>query len=257
MAALVSDPRSPRMNSPICPCNLRPLLPSLALAAAVWLFAPTGAETAAAADRDCSDLVNQAAAQDYFVSRGGPEQDPDRLDSDGDGVACESLPCPCSEANAAPRDDKAKRTIPARITRVVDGDTIEARAVRGRKRRYTVRLIGIDTPEVYGGRECGGRQASRRMKRLALKRGRGRRVVMTTDPTQDTYDRYDRLLAYVRVRRGPQLNIAQVRAGWAMVYVYDDKPFAQHRKFKRAQRRARVNGRGVWSRCDGEFHRRL
>jgi hypothetical protein len=49
-----------------------------------------------ASDRDCPDFSNQAAAQSYFISLGGPASDPDRLDADGDGIACESLPCPCS-----------------------------------------------------------------------------------------------------------------------------------------------------------------
>jgi Excalibur calcium-binding domain len=58
-----------------------------------------GPPQARAADRDCSDFPNQAAAQSYFISRGGPGSDPDRLDADHDGVACESLPCPCSNGN--------------------------------------------------------------------------------------------------------------------------------------------------------------
>ena len=37
----------------------------------------------------------------------------------------------------------------ATITRVVDGDTVKVGA-------QTVRLIGIDTPEVYFGVECSG-----------------------------------------------------------------------------------------------------
>ncbi|MCH7552643.1 MAG: excalibur calcium-binding domain-containing protein [Chloroflexi bacterium] len=31
-------------------------------------------------------------AQDFFLAAGGPNGDRQRLDSDGDGVACESLP---------------------------------------------------------------------------------------------------------------------------------------------------------------------
>jgi hypothetical protein len=46
-------------------------------------------------DRNCSDFANQSRAQDYFISLGGPSSDPDRLDADHDGVACQSLPCPC------------------------------------------------------------------------------------------------------------------------------------------------------------------
>ena len=40
----------------------------------------------ASADVDCADLTSRAAAQTYFDGRTG---DPDRLDSDGDGRACE------------------------------------------------------------------------------------------------------------------------------------------------------------------------
>lgn len=43
-------------------------------------------------DRDCSDFSTQAEAQRFFEAAGGPARDPHRLDSDGDGEACESLP---------------------------------------------------------------------------------------------------------------------------------------------------------------------
>lgn len=40
-------------------------------------------------DRDCSDFATQAAAQQFFLAQGGPENDPNGLDADGDGIACE------------------------------------------------------------------------------------------------------------------------------------------------------------------------
>ncbi len=43
-------------------------------------------------DRNCSDFETQAQAQAFCEAAGGPEQDPHRLDADGGGVACESLP---------------------------------------------------------------------------------------------------------------------------------------------------------------------
>lgn len=43
-------------------------------------------------DRDCSDFETQPEAQAFFIAEGGPEEDPHQLDSDGDGIACESLP---------------------------------------------------------------------------------------------------------------------------------------------------------------------
>jgi hypothetical protein len=51
--------------------------------------------TASAADKDCADFKSQRAAQFFFLKHGGPQEDPDRLDGDNDGVACEDNPCPC------------------------------------------------------------------------------------------------------------------------------------------------------------------
>jgi len=43
------------------------------------------------ADKDCGDFSSQEEAQSFFESAGGPEEDPHRLDGDGNGLACESL----------------------------------------------------------------------------------------------------------------------------------------------------------------------
>jgi micrococcal nuclease len=43
-------------------------------------------------DRDCSDFSSQREAQAFFEAEGGPGRDPHRLDGDGDGLACQSLP---------------------------------------------------------------------------------------------------------------------------------------------------------------------
>jgi len=44
-------------------------------------------------DKDCSDFATHAEAQAYFESKGGSTtNNVDRLDSDHDGIACESLP---------------------------------------------------------------------------------------------------------------------------------------------------------------------
>ncbi len=63
-----------------------------ALAVASVLLLPA---TASAADKDCANFRNQRAAQFFFLKHGGPQEDPDRLDGDNDGVACEDNPCPC------------------------------------------------------------------------------------------------------------------------------------------------------------------
>ncbi|MFL5953640.1 MAG: thermonuclease family protein [Gaiellaceae bacterium] len=227
---------------------------------AVPFAAFAGEPRAHAADRDCADFSSQREAQDYFLSIGGPTSDPDRLDGDSDGQACDSLPCPCGasgESAPAPASDppKSAQVIQARVTKVTDGDTVNVVAYGAERSSYTVRLIGIDTPENYSA-ECGSAGASANMRKIALDRsGRGRRVVLTTDPTQDTFDRYGRLLAYVRTTTGNRLNIAQVAAGWAKTYVYHGEPFQQTARFRAAERRARAGHRGIWGRCGGNFHR--
>jgi micrococcal nuclease len=51
-----------------------------------------GSTSSLAGDRDCADFSTQAEAQRYFEAEGGPQSDPDYLDADHDGVACETLP---------------------------------------------------------------------------------------------------------------------------------------------------------------------
>lgn len=43
-------------------------------------------------DRDCGDFRTRAEAQAFYTQQGGPVADPHKLDQDGDGIACESLP---------------------------------------------------------------------------------------------------------------------------------------------------------------------
>lgn len=42
-------------------------------------------------DRDCTDFATWEEAQAFYLAAGGPDRDPHRLDSDRDGIACESL----------------------------------------------------------------------------------------------------------------------------------------------------------------------
>lgn len=221
------------------------LLPVLALVGALLSL---GSPAHAIVYKDCSDFDTQRQAQTFFMNN-SPSTDPHRLDSDGDGRACETLPCPCgtSTSGGDGSGTTGSTTVRerARVTRVVDGDTVKVRLSTGVLR--TVRLIGIDTPEVYGGVECGGRKASRSLKRLLPE---GTRVAMASDPTQARKDRYDRLLRYVtRVRDGQGMNWTQVHRGWARVYVYDNDPFQRVESFRRAQRSAKAAPRGVWRLC--------
>jgi len=214
---------------------------------------PSSAAATHAGDVDCSDFPTQAAAQAHLLAHPG---DPDGLDGDRDGVACESLPCPCG-ASAAPAPaptTQAPRRTPARVIRVIDGDTLKVRTSAGRA--ITVRLIGIDSPETHKPGtpvECGGPQATARMRRLALRSGSGRAVTLVSDPTQDSIDRYGRTLAYVD-SGGVDFGRAMIASGWAMTYVYA-RDFQRLSAYHRAEAAASAAKRGVARACGGDFHR--
>lgn len=208
---------------------------------------------ATAADKDCADFDTQKQAQIFFLEQGGPEYDPHRLDADGDGVVCETLPCPCYYGKKLPGDGdgkekkKPKPTLrqKGRIIKVVDGDTVRVRLKSGRK--ADIRMIGIDTPEVYGGTQCWGPEASAWLKKRLPRRTR---VRLVSDPSQDVKDRYGRLLRYVvRAKDGKDMNRAQIWNGNARVYVYANKPFKRVKSYRKAQRQAKKADRGLWGNC--------
>lgn len=80
-----------------------PLELALAAAALVALLFAAMPAAASASDKDCKDFATQRAAQIFFLKHGGPRRDPDRLDADHDGVACEDNPCPCYRKKHLPR----------------------------------------------------------------------------------------------------------------------------------------------------------
>ncbi len=138
-------------------------------------------------------------------------------------------------------------TLRGTVSDVVDGDTIKVE-VRGFE--TPVRLIGIDTPETKKPQtpvQCFGPAASARTARLLPL---GQRVRLVTDPTQDTRDRYARLLAYVYApgRSGARgsVNYSLVASGHAKVYVYGGVRFRYAVPFFRAEHRARKAKRGLW-----------
>lgn len=210
------------------------------LAAAGLLVAvvAVGAGSRTAADRDCSDFANQADAQAFFdAHRPG---DPHQLDSDGDGIACETNPCPCAKpggggAGGGDRGGKARK---ARVRAITDGDTIDVR-VSGH--RDTVRIIGIDTPERG---QCGYTEATRSLARTLRI---GERVKLRPDGTQPARDRYGRLLRYVEDGR-LDAGRKQLLRGWARVLIVG-RGFDRLKSYRKAVRKAKAKDRGIWSRC--------
>jgi len=90
------------------PLSIKRTLVVLPLLAA-FAFAALVPASSAAADKDCRDFRSQRAAQIFFLKHGGPRYDPDRLDGDNDGVACEDNPCPCYYKKHLPHHHRATR----------------------------------------------------------------------------------------------------------------------------------------------------
>jgi endonuclease YncB( thermonuclease family) len=127
------------------------------------------------------------------------------------------------------------------IDRVTDGDTV---VLSNGKR---VRLVQIDTPEVFFGVECYGRAASRRTKTLLPA---GTRVRLQVDPATDRVDRYGRLLRYVvRADDGLNVNVRLVTVGAAAPYFYDKQRGTYANLLEARAKRARAKKLGLWRAC--------
>ncbi len=134
----------------------------------------------------------------------------------------------------------------ATVTRVIDGDTIDA-SIGGRHER--VRLIGIDTPETKKPNtpiQCYGPEASDFTKHTLVP---GTRVSIRRDA--EARDDYGRLLAYVyRSSDGLFVNLELARLGYARpLTIAPNTAFAT--EFVQAARDAEAADRGLWAACSG------
>ncbi len=141
------------------------------------------------------------------------------------GVACAALAA-CGGSSAG--DDPG-----ARVTRVIDGDTVDM------ERLGRVRLIGVDTPEQ-------GRCYENAATRFTRERLEGR--VVRYELGVERRDRFDRTLAYLS-RQGDMHNLALVRQGYAKVLTIPPNDRYES-TFEKAEREARETDEGLWDRCD-------
>src|SRR4051794_41125030 len=128
-----------------------------------------------------------------------------------------------------------------RIDHVVDGDTVAL------GNGEHVRLVQIDTPEVYFGVECYGRAASAITKRLLPE---GTSVELSAEPATDRVDQYGRLLRYVvRASDGLNVNVRLVAIGAAAPYFYDGRRGRYALRLEQLAERARARHLGLWGAC--------
>jgi micrococcal nuclease len=132
-------------------------------------------------------------------------------------------------------------TVTYRIDHVTDGDTVVLR--NGQR----VRLVQIDTPEVYFGTECYGRAASRATERLLPP---GARVRLYAELATDRIDDYGRLLRYVvRAKDGVNVNLALVAVGAAAPYFYKGRRGEYASRLEILAKSAKAKHLGLWGAC--------
>lgn len=132
------------------------LAASAAIAAltGVLLIAPSASQ-ASAVDFDCTDFSDQATAQEYLHPG-----DPHALDLDGNGIACEGLPCPCVREGADSRQTSGN---------ALHLTNADARRAAGKIAREFAR--SEDGVTTAGVEEC-HRRAPHRIDCLAVSRGK-------------------------------------------------------------------------------------
>jgi len=146
------------------------------------------------------------------------------------------------------------------VVDVVDGDTLDIAYANGT--RDTVRLLGVDSPEVRTANDPGeftgvpdtetGAQCLRRAganaSAYATDRLAAESVTLVFDSESERRGYYGRLLAYVYVD-GESFNRALVETGHARVY---DTAFTERERYERTAAAARNDRRGLWSCADAD-----
>lgn len=155
------------------------------------------------------------------------------------GIQASQTPVSTPTPTSTPISSKG---IQAKVDFVIDGDTIKV-LINGTIE--TVRLIGIDTPEVVDPRkpvQCFGREASNKAKEILT----NKTVYLENDPTQGERDKYQRLLRYVWLDNNTNFNKLMISEGYAHEYTYA-VPYKYQAEFKQAEKEAEANNRGLWS----------
>ncbi len=165
-----------------------------------------------------------------------------------------------SGVSAAKEPDLAipEDAVPARYIENIDGDTIvvEMANKNGNLREYTVRMIGIDTPETnysFGNEpECYGKEATSKTDSLLVTAIDD--VVWLEKDVSDK-DNYGRLLRYVWYESSIDqkvhlLNADLVREGYALAKTYRPNDSRQD-ELDEAEEDAITASAGMWLSCDG------
>jgi len=132
-----------------------------------------------------------------------------------------------------------------KVLSVIDGDTIVV-AIEGNKE--TVRVLGINTPETKHspqGEECYGEEASGEASKLL----QNMEVKLEVDPTQDTRDKYNRLLAYITLPDGRDFGQVMIADGFAYEYTFMGRKYKNQALYQQSEEFAKAQAVGLWNVC--------
>jgi micrococcal nuclease len=127
------------------------------------------------------------------------------------------------------------------VSNVIDGDTFE---IKSDNKILKIRMMGVDTPETVDPRktvQCFGKEASDKTKELLLNKN----INIEIDKSQSVYDKYGRILAYVKREDGLSINRYLVENGYAHEYTYKI-PYKYQKEFKKLEKDAREGKLGLW-----------
>ena len=147
------------------------------------------------------------------------------------------------------------------VKRVVDGDTFELDGKDDNGKNLRVRLLGIDTPEKWESKKPDsdaertwkdkktiqrlGEMASDYVKKMC----EGKKVTLVPEPNYEDKDVYGRLLRYIYLEDGTFVNKKIIEDGYANAF--RKYPVSRLEEFKKAEKEARENKRGLWGEVDG------
>ena len=151
----------------------------------------------------------------------------------------------CAGQSVAQTDTKEEQLLVGKLSRVVDGDTIELLSESGEKQE--VHLEGIDAPEI---RQDYGDESKRILQRLL----KDAEIAIKWKEK----DRYDRILGQLFVSGGKaeqgsesdevHVNLAMIKAGAAWHF----KRYNQSKELAAAEEAARKEKKGLWKKPNPE-----
>ena len=123
------------------------------------------------------------------------------------------------------------------LVRVIDGDTIE---VLLNNEIEKVRMLGIDTPESTTKLNFFGIEASQKLKKELHA---GEEILLYTENGEDDLDKFGRMLRYVEVQGGENINELMLREGYARVSPYS----MDNKKLLKIAQEAQEAKLGLWT----------